>query len=148
MNGVEKGLFVAQMWHEILMKSTTADEVEKYKSLMGFSPVEIRIMLITAATPNLLLREYVEQLHIPKSTLTSIIDRLENNGYLKRVINARDKRSFGLDLQKLGKQFVKTYSEYQNMIGTKIIKGLSEQEQGQLIDLLIKIASYMIGSAL
>lgn len=141
---MDKGLFVAKMWHEILMKSTTADEVEKYKSLMGFSPVEIRIMLIAGAMPDLLLREYVEQLHIPKSTLTGIIDRLENNGYLKRVINSRDKRSFGLELQSLGRQFLNTYSEYQKMIGTKIIKGLNEREQEQLIELLSKIASYTV----
>ena len=100
--------------------------------------------MITAATPNLLLREYVEQLHIPKSTLTSIVNRLEKNGYLKRVINTRDKRSFGLVLEQAGIEFAKTYADYQKMIGEKILKGLSEQEQEQLIVLLTKISSYMI----
>ena len=144
MSTLDKAFMVSQMWHEILMKSSTENEVEQYKSLMGVLFVEIRIILITAATPNLLLREYVEQLHIPKSTLTSIVNRLEKNGYLKRVINTRDKRSFGLVLEQAGIEFAKTYADYQKMIGEKILKGLSEQEQEQLIVLLTKISSYMI----
>lgn len=144
MEGIENSLYIAQMWHEILMRSTTAEDVEKYKSLMGLSPVEMRIILMTGQTSNLLLREYVEQLHIPKSTLTSIIDRLEKQDYLKRIINTRDKRSFGLQLEDKGKQFLKTYLEYQNMIGKRIIEGLDEQEREQLVGLLSKIASYII----
>lgn len=144
MNSIDKALLVSQMWHEILMKSSTADDVEKYKSLMSVSPVEIRIILITATTPNLLLREYIKQLNIPKSTFTSIVNRLEKNGYLKRVINTRDMRSFGLELQQAGLLFAQTYMEYQKVVGTKIMNGLSEQEQEQLITLLTKISSYMI----
>lgn len=144
MNNIDKALLVSQMWHEILMKSSTADDVEKYKSLMSVSPVEIRIILITATTPNLLLREYIKQLNIPKSTFTSIVNRLEKNGYLKRVINTRDMRSFGLELQQAGLLFAQTYMEYQKVVGTKIMNGLSEQEQEQLITLLTKISSYMI----
>lgn len=138
------GLYVAQLWHEILMKSSTTEEIEKYKSLMERSPIEIRIILIAGENHNQLLREYISQLNIPKSTLTCIIDRLEKKDYLQRTINPRDRRSFGLELAEKGRQFFQDYMSYQNDIGNRILNGLDEQEKKHLINLLTKIASYMI----
>lgn len=137
-------LYVAQMWHEIMMKSSTHEDVEKYSSLMGRSPVEMRIILMAGASPNLLLREYISELNIPKSTLTSIINRLERQQYLKRTISTKDRRSFGLELDKNGIEFFQEYMCYQNDMGNRILNGLNEDEQNQLISLLSKISSYMI----
>jgi DNA-binding MarR family transcriptional regulator len=132
------------MWLDILMKSSTAEDVERYEHLMNFAPIEINLMVMAGNTKNLLLRKFLHTLKVPKSTLTSVINRLEQRNYMKRVINPRDKRSFGLDLTEKGQQFLVEYVAYQSEMGDKILKGLKEEEQQQLLYLLEKIAANVI----
>ncbi len=138
------GCTVSKMWHEILMNSSTAEDVEKYPELMRCSPIEIQVILITGATPGLLLRDYISILHIPKSTFTSILDRLEKKQFIKRIISQKDRRSYGLELDKAGVAFLSKYTAYQQEIGARIISGLEEEEKQQLVGLLNKISSYML----
>ena len=93
---------------------------------------------------DMLLREFLENVKIPKSTLTSIVNRLEQKGYLKRVINPRDRRSYGLELTDKGEQFYDLYQAYQSEMGSKILSGLDADEQMQLLYLLKKIAAYVL----
>lgn len=126
------------------MSSSTEEDVLKYPELMECSPVEIQIIIITKTTPDLLLRDYVSMLHLPKSTLTSIINRLERKQFIKRVINQKDYRSYGLELDKKGLKFCELYMAYQRDMGNRIISGLNEDEKNQLSFLLNKISSYMV----
>ena len=84
------GRYVAQVWHEVLMNSATAEDVAKYAPLAGRSPVELRILLLAGSTQDLPLSAYAEALHLPKSTLTSILQRLERQGYLHRTPRETD----------------------------------------------------------
>ena len=68
-------LQVAQLWHEVLMYSSTPEEVARYPELMGRSPLEMRLLLMAGAAPHLLLRDYLAALHVPKSTLTKMCIR-------------------------------------------------------------------------
>ena len=140
----DMGLCVARMWHEILMNSSNEEDIKKYSELMKLSPVELQIILMTEANDGLLLRDYASTLQISKSTLTSVINRLEKQGFIRRKISDRDKRSYGLSLDVKGTTFIKTYTSYQSDIGNRIISGLDETERQQLVALLSKITSYMI----
>lgn len=140
----ETGCQVAQMWHEILMNSSTGGEAEKYPALVGRSPVEIRIVLMAGASPELLLREYISVLKIPKSTLTSVVDRLEKQRFVQRTINPKDRRSYSLVPGERGRELLKQYAAYQQEIGARIVSGLSGEEKEQLVSLLSKISSYMV----
>lgn len=141
----ETGFYVAKLWHEILMSSSTEEYVKKYPELMDCSPLEIQIIVITGTSSNLLLRDYVSALHIPKSTLTSAVKRLEKQKYIKRTICEQDLRSYSLVLDEKGIVFLEKYLAYQNDMGNQIINGLDENEKKQLIALLKKIPSYMLG---
>ena len=138
------GLYVAQIWHEVLMNSSNEDDVARYSELMNRSPVEIQIILMTGTNNELLLRDYANMLHISKSTLTSIINRLEKQGYIHRTISSKDKSSYCLTLDSKGQMILNSYISYQTDIGNRIISGLDENEKQQLVMLLGKIASYMV----
>ena len=56
------GRYVAQVWHEVLMNSATAEDVAKYAPLAGRSPVELRILLLAGSTQDLPLSAYAEAL--------------------------------------------------------------------------------------
>lgn len=138
------GLYVAQIWHEVLMNSSNEEDVVRYSELMNRSPIEIQIILMTGTNNELLLRDYANRLHISKSTLTSIINRLEKQGYIHRTIRSKDKRSYCLTLDSRGKTFLNSYISYQTDIGNRIIRGLDENEKQQLVMFLGKISSYMV----
>ncbi len=140
MSDFETNLAVATMWLDIFMKISTADDVERFRELSDFTPVEINLLSMAGSRKDMLLREFLEIMKIPKSTLTSIINRLEKKSYLKRIINPRDKRSFGLELTEKGERFSELYKIYQGEMGSKILKGLDQEEQQQLLHLLKKIA--------
>ena len=53
------GRYVAQVWHEVLMNSATAEDVAKYAPLAGRSPVELRILLLAGSTQDLPLSAYL-----------------------------------------------------------------------------------------
>ncbi len=135
---------VANTWLAILMKSSTADDAERFHELSDFTPTEINLLSMVGNRKDMLLREFLETVKIPKSTLTSIINRLEQKDYLNRVINPRDKRSFGLELTDKGERFFKLYQTYQSEMGAKILRGLDAGEQKQLLYLLEKIAAYVL----
>ena len=141
---MEIGYAVASMWLDILMKSSSADDVDKYGQLSNYTPTEINLIMLVGNTQNMLLREFLEILKIPKSTLTSVINRLEKKELINRVINQRDKRSFGLELTEKGKQFMELYMAYQQEMGSKILRGLNTEEQQQLLYLLKKISACVI----
>ena len=84
-----------KLWDRIMAKS--------YSKLSGLSTEEIGVLRILCQQPDKIMKEIGEELNIGKSTLTGIIDRLEKRGYLRRVINPRDRRSFGLEITRQGK---------------------------------------------
>ncbi len=84
-----------EVWDRIMAKN--------YSKLSGLSTTEIGVLRILCQQPDKIMKEIGEELHIGKSTLTGIIDRLEKRGYLRRVINPRDRRSFGLEITRQGK---------------------------------------------
>ena len=121
MSKIEMNYAVANMWLAILMKSSAADDVQRFHELSEFTPIEINLLSMAGSRKDMLIREFLEIVKIPKSTLTSIVNRLEQKGYLKRVINPRDRRSYGLELTDKGERFYKLYQAYQSEMGSKIL---------------------------
>lgn len=136
----------AQLWHAVLLNSATAEMVEKYGALMKRRPVEIRLIGLAASSPDWLLRDYGAALHLPKSTLTSLIDRLEKEALVKRVLSPRDRRSYSLALGARGPEFLRLYTAYQEEIGGRILAALDAAERRQLLALLEKVAAAMEGA--
>ncbi len=97
MNELDGNYTVASMWLAIFMNSSTADDVERFQELSGFTPVEIRLLSMVESKKDMLLRDFLEAAKIPKSTLTSMVNRLEKRDYLKRVINPQTLVRAGTD---------------------------------------------------
>lgn len=76
---------------------------DQFQVLHDLSPAETRAIDLVAENPQIIVREVIESLGLHKSTLTSLLDRLEKRGYIKRVISPRDRRSFGLELTPQGR---------------------------------------------
>lgn len=112
----------------------------KFKRLNDMTTVEISILDAVAHNPDIILKEICELLDIPKSTMTSAIDRLEKRDYLNRVISKRDRRSFGLLLTEEGELAQKEHLALERTTCQSILGALDTYEERQLfLDLIEKI---------
>lgn len=111
--------------------------MDKYKNL---TDIEIGIINILFKNDKVILKEISEELEIPKSTLTSALDRLEKKNYVLRIISSRDRRSYGLKLTKEGEEVHMEYANYEKIFCEKILNAIDEEyEKLMLFKLLNKI---------
>ena len=103
----------------------------------GLMSQDLAIIKAVSCRPDIILKDILDQLSIPNSTLTSIVNRLEKMDVLKRVISKRDRRSYGLELCEKGKLIIKDREEKEQKYFTKILAALnSDEERRKLISLL------------
>jgi DNA-binding MarR family transcriptional regulator len=110
------------------------------RELDSILPVDLHTLKLVSERPNIILKEIRDELKVPHSTLTSIINRLEKHGVLRRVISSRDRRSYGLELTPKGEQLQEEHDRVDRMIATELLGTLdNESERETLIKLLSKV---------
>lgn len=65
-----------------------------------------------------------------RSTLTSVLDRLQGKSLVERVVNAADRRSFIIRLTPSGRVIARNVNNYMRRIEREIEEQLSESELG------------------
>jgi len=131
---------VTELIHQIRF-NLRVDRLESWSdALEGLSLLDLHILKLTAEKPDIILKDIRETLDIPHSTLTSAINRLEQQDLLKRVINQRDLRSFGLELTQKGCAIREEHDRMDHLIGKMVLETLADEtERETLIQLLSKI---------
>lgn len=130
------------LWHKLLLNSNYSNLVKKYPRLKALSENEISIIRIISEGDEVIIKEIVSVLKIPKSTLTSMIDRLEKKNLIKRSISTKDRRSYKLELTEEGKKIQQEHDELENEFYSKIINSLDTYEEREnFISLIDKIAN-------
>ncbi|WP_234125120.1 MarR family winged helix-turn-helix transcriptional regulator [Clostridium hydrogenum] len=134
----------SKVWHKVLKFSYGNQVSEKFKELKQLSHIEISIISLIYNNPDIIIREICDEIDVPKSSMTSMIDRLEKKNYLIRVISKRDRRSFGLKLTEEGMKIQEQHEKYEEEIFNFIINSLdTEEEKETFIRLTDKIANNM-----
>jgi len=91
---------------------------------------------------NATLTEIKTHLNLNASTVTGIISRLENRGYIAKLPNQEDKRSSKIYLTALGEKTVKSVPDLLHEKLTRKLKGLSNEELFQVkksLDILVNL---------
>lgn len=110
------------------------------EKLVGTSKIELHILLLAQARPDIVLGEIRDRLDVPHSTLTGVIDRMERQGLARRTISARDRRSYGLEILEKGRDVRKEHDRMLAMLANKMLAALDERERETFIGLLSKVA--------
>jgi DNA-binding MarR family transcriptional regulator len=97
------------------------------------------VIHIVSENPDIILKNICEILSLPKSTLTNTINRLEEKGYLIRIITKKDLRSYGLSLTEKGIRAQEEHMEYESQVFGRVLETLESQERAELLTLLKKI---------
>ena len=126
--------------HILYNQITDEKYKEKYMLLSSLSVIETACIIKLAEKPDIPLKDLAECLKISKSTLTSIISRLENKNLILREIKLTDKRAFLFKLTKDGKSVLCEHEEYEKEICRQIIKLYdNDDEKKQIRRLLNKL---------
>ena len=73
------------------------------------------------------------------ATITTMINRLENIGYIKRVSDINDKRIIRLYLTDLGKEKYYQLLNLKRTMSNNIFNGMSDEDISNVYNLLLKI---------
>ena len=104
----------------------------------------LHTLKLAAEKPDIILKEIREGLGIPHSTLTSVINRLENRGLLMRVISQRDRRSYGLEVTAEGLRVKETHDRMDRELAEMILEALDNDDQRQsFVEMLEKISRHI-----
>lgn len=84
-------------------------------------------------------KEILEQIHVNPSSLSELIDKLEADRYVERIVNPEDKRSTLIVLTEKGKARAYEVKDEHRQRCVKIFAALDEEEKKQLLQLLSKL---------
>ncbi len=87
--------------------------------------------------PNLV--ELAGKLGLSKPSITAIVEKLSEKGFVKKTQSDEDRRSFHLHLTAKGEKVARRHDEIHVRIADMLSKGLSKEELDHLVLLLNKV---------
>jgi len=87
-----------------------------------------RIMFVLWQNDGISINELAEKTHLKKSTLTSMLDRLEKMGYVKRKRSKKDRRKILIKRTEKDRAMEKKYVEVSEEMAKLYYKGFSKSE--------------------
>jgi len=113
------------------------------QEMKGCHPEDVRVLFLWMEPRGpLMIKEIAQEIKgVSLSTLTRTLDRLERAGYVARVPNPRDRRSFQVSPTEQGRQVIETFMEHWRTVGTAILEILTPAEQLILVELMGKLQS-------
>ncbi|MBP5325517.1 MAG: MarR family transcriptional regulator [Pseudobutyrivibrio sp.] len=98
-------------------------------------------MMVVWEEKEITVKALGDKLFLDSGTLTPVLKKLEQKGYVKRVRSKDDERNLIITLTKEGEELKKQASEIPAKMGHCV--KLSPEESSQLYDLLYKVLGHM-----
>jgi DNA-binding MarR family transcriptional regulator len=109
------------------------------KDNFKISELEMEILQYVAINGRKKMKEIGDSFNIKLSTLTSIIDKIERQKFVKRVNSKTDRRAVYLELTPKGKKLHEKYSHYVHVIARLMKRSIKAEHFGIFVDSLEKI---------
>lgn len=115
------------------------------ENIVGITPSYGDVIYLLDKKGSLSINE-ISQLSLKdKSTITNIINRLEEGGYIIREKDGRDRRRVNIRLTGKAACFKPAMLRISQKMNSRIFKGLSEDEKTQLFALMTRISKNVEG---
>lgn len=114
--------------------------IQKYAE-EGFTARQIEYIDTISHLGHPTLGELALTLKLSKPSVTAIVDKLTDKGYVEKCQSDEDKRSFHVHLSTKGKKLVKMHNETHQRIADLFIQQLNERDLKALVALLNKVVS-------
>ncbi len=111
------------------------------QAMEGCHPEDVRVLFLWMEPRGpLMVKAIAQELQgVSLSTLTRMLDRLEQGGYIKRMLNPQDRRSFQVQPTERGQQVIERFMQQWRTVVQGILNVLTPTEQIILIELLNKV---------
>ncbi len=119
--------------HQVFIK-------EKYK----VSALEMEILQLVCLEGPKKMKEIGEHFQVKLSTLTSIIDKIEQGRLVKRVNSQEDRRVVFLEATKKGKGLYKEYGEHIQLVAQRMQESLTQDQFQALIVGMDQVSQLMV----
>lgn len=107
--------------------------------ITGLVPSHGDILVILYKYEKLTMKNIAEKIHRTKPTVTVLVNKLEEQGYVKRVKSDKDSRVTYIILTEKGKEFKPIFEKISDELCKMLYKNLSENEAETLDKILEKM---------
>jgi DNA-binding MarR family transcriptional regulator len=135
----EGGMLVAKI-HQVAGR-IFARKLREY-GISEINPAQGRILFVLWENDGIPIRDLSEKTMLEKSTLTSMLDRLEEMGYIARIPSKEDRREILIRRTEKDKAFQERYYAVSEDMTELFYRGLPEEE----IDLLESDLGKILGN--
>lgn len=108
---------------------------------MNAHPGQSHLMLIINKHPGITQKELSEKNSTQPASITGIIGRMEENGYIERISDSEDKRIMRVYPTDKGKKYAAECQNFMNQLSEKLFETFTKEEIKQLISLVDKMDS-------
>lgn len=115
------------------------DELLRKKGIRNLSYSHIRIIIILSIYNRISMKEISELISKDKSTVTTLVNKLEKLGYVKKITCQRDRRMTYLKLEEKAEEIVETVFQVANLFHQKVESILTKEEISTLFILMEKL---------
>ena len=110
------------------------------------NPAQGRIMFVLWRNDEISITELARQTSLGKSTLTSMLDRLERSGYVRRVPSPQDRRVVLIERTEKDKAFQELYIQVSQEMQALFYDGFSDTEIETFEQFLVRILGNLTAS--
>jgi DNA-binding MarR family transcriptional regulator len=100
----------------------------KEHKIEEINPAQGRIMFVLWRNDEISINELAKKTSLGKSTLTSMLDRLEESGFIRRVPSKKDRRKILIKSTEKDKSFQQQYVAVSQDMTKLFYKGFSKEE--------------------
>lgn len=123
------------------ISSRKFNELLKEKNIDEFNGSQGVILYSLWNNKELTIKEIVKITGLAKTSLTSMLDRMEEKGLIRRKDNSEDKRSIKIMLTDKAKELEKDYNDISNKMSNTFYKNFSDKEINEIENYLERIIS-------
>jgi DNA-binding MarR family transcriptional regulator len=110
---------------------------------LGIAPAQFMTLLELWDKDGLTQRELVQRIDIEQATMANTVSRMERDGLIRRKPHPKDKRAQSIFLTPKAKALKSQAVDAANKQNQRALKGLSANEQRQLLDYMQRIIANM-----
>lgn len=104
------------------------DKLLQQAGIEEFNGAQGRILYVLWQQDNLAIIELSQRTGLAKTTLTSMLDRMEERGFLVRKIDSQDRRQFRIVLTEKSKKLNEKYNQVSDRMSELFYQGFEDQE--------------------
>lgn len=123
------------------ISSRKFNELLKEKNIDEFNGSQGVILYSLWNNKELTIKEIGKITGLTKTSLTSMLDRMEEKGLIRRKDNSEDKRSIKIMLTDKAKELEKDYNDISNKMSNIFYKNFSDKEINEIENYLERIIS-------